>query len=220
MKAVILAPGPSLGLTCPKEWLDEYVVAVTDGIFASAPIRAWSFQEGPNHKTHHRYQLYGERVLQIKPDIWCVKGAKDRWVRHWDLDPSTIRDEYDINDLLEKFPYEAKSWRSTKRKGVRPYAGSSAFYAIARLIAFGFKEIHLYGVDMDGPGNFDPRDGKIAISRRAEQWWNDRWRWEKDLLMRVTKEAGKNGIEIVKHEAEYDIDEARAESIIEFDGWL
>ena len=221
MKAAILAPGPTLKDTLPKDWDDfDKVVAVTDGIHADAPIDAWSFQEGPGHKSQHRWKRYGERVFKVEPEVWCVKGSADRWIHHWGIPVPWVCDEYSVPDLLERFDYYPKRWYSQKRKGIRPYAGSSTFYSIARLIMLAFKEIHLYGVDMDGPGNFDPRDGKIDVSRRIKTWWEERWLWERGLLQRVTKEAGLNGVEIVKHEAPYDIDEAREEAVADYDGWL
>jgi hypothetical protein len=222
MRSAILSPGPSLPITIPKEWaLYSEVVAVTDALFADAPFTAWCFQEGPGHPHQARYRRYRERLGELP--VWCVKGASDRWVNHWKMPPEQVFDEFSILDLLEKLPYKSKKWWSKTRNNVRPFGGSSMFYALARLIASGSKDIHVFGSDFDGYGNIDPRTKKVEVNKRHPDWWNDRWRHERNLLADLVREAGENGVSITHYTGNgyvVDVQADKDEHWVDVDGWL
>lgn len=201
----------------------DYVVAVTDGVFVDdvVPITAWCFQEGPGHPHQERYRRYHDRIVDRALPVWCVKGAKDRWINHWDLPEMQVFDEYSILDLIEQMPYEPRKWISKKRNNVRPFGGSSMFYALARLIVEGARDIHIYGADFDGYGNFDPRSGKAEVNKRHPNWWDDRWNYERNLIEDIQREAARvAGITITRHTGTYDIQEAKQEHWVDVDGWL
>lgn len=221
MSSAILCPGPTLTKTVPQEWGGfDQIVAVTDAIFLDAPHTAWCFQEGPGHPHQERYRRYHARWEELQVPIWCVKGGGDRWKYNWRIPEDKIVDDADIKDLIRAFPYESRRWWSKSRNGVRPFAGSSMFHALARLIVMGSKDIHIFGADMDGYGNVDPRTGKIEISKRVANWWDDRWNFERNLLADAQREAGLHGISITKYEADYDLSEAKEEAYSDTDGWL
>jgi len=220
-RSAILCPGPTLRKTIPDDWdLFEEVVAVTDGIFADAPITAWSFQEGPGHPHQERYQRYHARLEELALPVWCVKGSRDRWIHKWRIPEERVFDEFSIQELVAGLPYKSKKWWSKARNDVRPFGGSSMFYALARLLLEGSKDIHIYGADMDGCGNFDPRNGKAEPNTRHPDWWRDRWVLERNLLLDLMEEAGPKGVSILVYKAEYDIEESKAEHFSDVDGWL
>jgi hypothetical protein len=221
VRSAILCPGPSLRSTIPSSWdLFNQVVAVTDGIFANAPLSAWCYQEGPGHPHQERYRHYAGTLKELLVPVWCVKGSASQWIERWGIQGDLVSDEYDIFDLLNKLPYTSKKWISTARKNVRPFGGSSMFYALARLLAEGSRDIHIYGCDFDGYGNFDPRTGLAEVSPRAKAWWTDRWTLERNLLEDLMEEAGPHGISITVYRAKYDISQAKAEAYMDTEGWL
>lgn len=221
LRAAILSPGPSLSKTIPKSWKTfGQIIAVTDAIFADAPFTSWTFQEGPGHPNQNRYKRYCERFTALKIPVWCVKGSADRWTNHWTLDKTLVLDEFSILDLLDQLPYKTKHWRSRRKGGVQPYGGSSMFYSLARAMVNGATDIHVYGSDFDGCGNVDPRTGEIAFNRRVEEWWKDRWEYEKNLLLNLQEETAKHGISITIYTAEYKLPAMAVEIGSTNDGWL
>lgn len=238
MKAAILCPGPSLRDTIPKNWVwkkkprFDKVVAVTDAIFADAPIDAWAYQEGPQHKHQGRYQRYGARVMEIEPEMWVIRGSGENWINKWTLPKEWVKDDLYVSDMVDAFPWKAEAWLVGKRKRrgkigvhkpnevIREYGCTSAFYAIARCIHMGCTGIHIYGCDMEGQANFSPKDGSPWCPKRGPKWWNERWSYERPMMKDVISEARKNGVEIVRHTKKISVPEAPEAKVDMTDGWL
>jgi hypothetical protein len=228
----ILCPGKSLKDTLPRNihsfWTRQKggnrmygrVIAVTDGLFADAPITTFCFVEGPNHPHQPRYVHYYPRLKELAnrgtmKELWAGPNLLERWNR-WKLKEigvSITSEDWDVEKdgpywkhLLSQFPFKPEAWLDRKG-GFLPGCGNSFFSALALSIIHGATRIDVYGHDREGYKNYDPRTGAGVvfdlppapiknIATRSKEWWEKRWVTEKVLFDRVVEECREWGIEI------------------------
>lgn len=181
--AAILCPGPSLKKTIPKEWRYGRVVAVTDAIFADAPITHWCHTENPKLKQR---LAYTERILELQPIIW----GRDEFAKRWRVmmhlqDYEHFELEHHYKTTVKRLPYTTE---------IDPWSHGPTFHALARCIADGFTHIDLYGSDWRGENNYHPVTG--GVLGRCSKDPGNRWRGELALFARVQKEAHSHGVEV------------------------
>lgn len=179
MKAAVLCPGPSLHAWILSGKLPSaFTVAVTDALFAEVPLDAWAFGEEPKARGGYRYKRYARYLPRVK-EIFGAPGHEEMWAR-WEIGTPVI-----CHTRIE----ETVPWRGGK--GRWPVA--STFRALSVLLARGYEEISLFGCDMQGEGNYDPRTGEPLEGTGGEK---GRWESERSILERLQKEAGEHGIRI------------------------
>jgi len=202
MKAAILCPGKSLAETMPKRWVwakkprYDLVVGVTDAIFANAPFDVWSNREGPAHKHQWRYLHWGQRVLFLDVSIWVNTGVRERWHYLWGISwDNLIGGNFD--EMSSDLGWEEKAWRAMRVNYKKYLYGSSFFCALLGAAHKGATEIDVYGADMQGYTNYDPRDGQLVIPEGSlvnPDRWVQRWKAEEKLWDQFKTQFGKNGI--------------------------
>ena len=202
MKVAILCPGKSLKDTLPKRWVwsgkprYDRVVAVTDAIFADAPIDVWCFQEGPKHTWSHRYKRWGHRVLELKPTLWVYKGLQDPWRYKWHLPKEMKILDRSVIDLSRELPWGGAEWRNKEDQLWKNWMRATIFHAVLATMVEGATEIEMFGCDNKGHCNYDPRDASELENRRTHEHWNTRWEKEKEIWKRITPVASENGVTI------------------------
>lgn len=224
----ILCPGKSLHTH--KGPFEGKVIAVTDALFHERGCDVWCYQEGPQHPHQGRFKTYGSRVQDLKCTIWGVKGSAHRWGL-WGLLGVKVHEDMNIEDLIQKLPWVASVLRvqahaeakpgsgprnlwymNKKRNGgpaLRSGAGSPTVHAILRAVMDGAEKIDLYGWDLEGHGNWDPRTGERVLSVntgepvhfKTPEWWEAKWKGERAIRKDLVEEAKKHGVTITVHAA-------------------
>ena len=145
-RAAILCPGPSL-VDANPDW-DQYgcILAVTDAILKDAPSTHWSFAEDFKATRAVRARLAElDPVLLLRSPRKCKLGhvkVKVK-VRHW----------------AARIPWGSKGWVTDSGAKAHPALQNSFFSGLSWLLAQGPSSVDIYGQDLDGDSNFDPRTG-------------------------------------------------------------
>lgn len=222
MNCAILCPGPSLRSHLDKDFSGyQRLVAVTCAVLADLPFSVFSFQEGPS-KPRYRTR-YFDRLMELQPTIWTVKGSREEWWKYFpEIPRRLIDDETSVADSITRLGYHPHAWLATDptkpplkpdsrcgcadrgrfagppHRHIRPTAGSSMFYALARCIAEGFTEIDIYGSDMEGKHNHHPYNKTKFAWKGAQKWWDRRWEHERAAIKDIIAEAAENGIKVTR----------------------
>lgn len=197
----ILCPGYSLS-TWELRDLEPPVVAITEAIFADAPVTHWCHPEGPLHWFQERCRSYGPRILELGGvELWCGKGhrLKYTWWRlrdqagHFTQVPwRLIRDDLTLLDISRSLGLALpKHWKSDA------FARGPTFVAIFRAMLSGAREIDVYGCDMDGRSNWV--EGEPRYNRRSDEWWMMRWKRERRLMADLEAFAASRAVRLTRH---------------------
>ena len=180
--AAILCPGPSL-FHVNEDWSRfDFIVGVTDGILKEGvPFDAWSFQESCGHPQQIRYQRYGPIVKKLDVEVWALERLAQRWIHHWRLSPHKVKTDLQL----------------------KPDRGSG-YYAFWRTGELGFQRIEVFGADMEGNSNYDPRTGEpfprtmSSDSIEEEANWTRRWMKERKAFEGLAASLSRHGTELVR----------------------
>ena len=183
MKLAILRPGKSLRATLPESWDYDRVVAVTDAIFADAPIDTWCFYENPKRKADWRYKRWSDRVFELMPILWVYTNLKPYWIKLWGYPEEKVIGR-DI-----QFSWDDKSVDTS-------WVCFSVFHAVLAAMLEGAKTIDVFGCDNEGYCNYDPRDGSEISNMRKKITWDRRWEKEKRVWDEVIPHAADKGVSI------------------------
>jgi len=202
MAAAILYPGPTLVECLPLTKRYDYLVAVTDSVFADERIDAWCMYERPDLK--NREDKYAGRLKELGCEVWARPREAHLW-RKWSIDERLIRCDVSTDDLAEEFGWEAEAWRSEGKpwaylsRNKEPICvGGSGFHALAQTISLGYKIIDMYGNDMDGRCNYGPKGERHGGMNSSERWWANRWTKERGYMNGIIPEAAENGVTITR----------------------
>lgn len=172
----LLAPGPSLadafgrGVSLPA----GPVVALNRAILG--PVRAdfWCCQDGP-----HTWASLAPNVESGL--VWCKDTQVRAWTEHGLRTWSHPADEQAFRERFVRNPKIA-------------YTTLTITTALARMIHYGAREVHLFGVDMAGTTYFAGVDSK----GRTPPVWAARWEEERKLLGIVMDQWRTQGVEFIQ----------------------
>lgn len=172
----ILCPGPSLVDVSHIE--GRMVVAVNHAIlYPGEFMGAWVVHDPPVNLYRRSPQVQSaitDKLAITKAEIWCNEAHAYLYRGLWPLSS--------VDPHLR-----------SPRAAIEGYCGYSSEtselqslgIAIAKAVSRGAREITLYGVDMEGAHDHDPRDGSPLPNRLPSSAWEARWQREHVWLQRL-----------------------------------
>lgn len=182
----ILAPGPSL-----ETWKEDEIIApgpvigLNSGVLSPLHTDFWCMQDDARQFVHVAETF--DLPKKQKVIIWCREEYTDFW--------------RNLGYRVWPHPDEETEFREEFWKNPIPvdYGSLSCFtlsVAVIRAIAYGAKDINIYGCDMDGKGySFNAVD----MRQRNDEVWRRRWETELTLFDRLLKLVNSVGVKLIRH---------------------
>lgn len=185
----ILCPGPSLAGVNHIE--GRSVVAVNHAIlFPGEIVNAWVVHDPPKNlwgRDDLHKQAISDKLAICNPQIWCSEAHS---LAYGEAYPHCKVDPHERN--AKKYLQKALGWEDVKVIG-------SLGIALAGAVFKGAKEVHIYGADMAGFSDFDPRTGEPLPNGRSETDWETRWAKERAWLEEAMAWLRENrGVQVVR----------------------
>lgn len=184
----ILCPGPSLAEVTHIE--GRAVAAINHAIlYPGECINAWVVHDPPKNlwgRDDLHKQAISDKLAICNPEIWCSEAHA---LAYQEAYPRLLIEGHERN--AKKYLQKSLGWEEAKTIG-------SLGIAVAGAVTRGAKEIHLYGCDMMGSSDYDPRTGEPMPNGRGESDWDMRWERERAWLKEIAAWlAQKRGVALV-----------------------